>query len=159
MNGTRLGGTLVVLIAVFVLSPWNGRFWWVGLIAGLAAIACITPFTLQAVHSIATHSRPMRAASEALLMVAAMVVFGFSAIYLGINRHGTQFEGLHTRMDAVYFTMTTVATVGYGDVHPTGQLARGLVSLQMLFDLTLLAFSVKLLSTAANERAAGRDSL
>lgn len=150
---------MVLLAVVYVASPWDGKLWWVGLLAGLAAVALITPFTLRAVHSISASARPTRSAMEALLMVAAMVVFGFSAIYMAINRHGTQFEGLHTRMDAVYFTMTTVATVGYGDVHPVGQLARGLVSLQMLFDLTLLALSVRLLSSAAKERVRAEDSL
>lgn len=159
MPGARLGLVVGLLAAVYIFSPLNGHLWWLGLLVGLLALVCIAPFAVRRATSVAESDAPLRAAAEAILIVAGMVVFGFSSVYLAINRNSTQFEGMSTRLDAIYFTITTVATVGYGDVHPTGQLARALVSLQMLFDLTLLALSVRLLSAAAKERVSGRDSL
>lgn len=53
--------------------------------------------------------------------------------------HDGQFVGLETRTDALYFTLATLLTVGFGDVHAAGQLARVLVSIQMVFNVLVLA--------------------
>jgi hypothetical protein len=50
-----------------------------------------------------------------------------------------QFEDLHTRTDALYFTLTTMATVGYGDIHAKGQAARALVTAVIAFDVVVVA--------------------
>jgi hypothetical protein len=61
--------------------------------------------------------------------------------------------------------MSTVLTIGYGDVHAHGQLARGVVLVQMVFDVVVLAAGATTLtarvkrtaaSRAADRRAAGR---
>jgi Ion channel len=52
-----------------------------------------------------------------------------------------EFEGLATRIDALYFALTTLFTVGYGDIHPVGQLARALVSVQMVLNVGVLALA------------------
>ncbi|HSH23776.1 MAG TPA: potassium channel family protein [Acidimicrobiales bacterium] len=44
-----------------------------------------------------------------------------------------------TRIDAVYFTMTTMSTVGYGNVAPESQLCRLVASWQMLFTMVFVA--------------------
>ena len=64
-----------------------------------------------------------------------------------------QFEGLATRTDALYFTVVTMATIGYGDIHPTGQLARVIVMLAVLFQVVFLT---ALVSTIAR-RLGGTD--
>jgi hypothetical protein len=38
-----------------------------------------------------------------------------------------QVSGLNTRTDALYFTLVTMATVGFGDIHAEGQFARAMV--------------------------------
>jgi voltage-gated potassium channel len=45
----------------------------------------------------------------------------------------------HTR--ALYFAITVFATVGFGDITPTTNTARIIVSIQMLLDLVLIAWS------------------
>jgi voltage-gated potassium channel len=46
---------------------------------------------------------------------------------------------LHTRTDALYFTLSTLTTIGFGDVHAVGQVARVLVIVQMIFDVVFVA--------------------
>jgi voltage-gated potassium channel Kch len=41
--------------------------------------------------------------------------------------------------DAIYFSVTTLTTVGFGDLVPVSRAARLAVAGQMLFDLVLLA--------------------
>ncbi len=58
--------------------------------------------------------------------------------YAVATHHPGQFEGLVTRTDALYFTVTTITTVGYGDIHASGQAARALVTAMMVFDVVFL---------------------
>jgi len=90
-----------------------------------------------------------------LLVVLELVLVVFSLTYFSLALHGTnQMAGLHTRIDALYFTATTIATVGYGDIHSIGQLARVINTIQLVFDILFLAVFVRLISTAASQHQA-----
>lgn len=145
----RLVGLAVALGVVYALAPLQGDRWWVGALLGAAALAAVAPFTVRRVTAVRTAATPVFAAAEAVLLVVAMVVFGFSALYLAIAHHEGQFVGLESRVDALYFTVTTLSTVGYGDVHAAGGVARLAVTVQILLDLSVIAGAVKLLLGAA----------
>ncbi|KJK59569.1 hypothetical protein UK12_03810 [Saccharothrix sp. ST-888] len=72
----------------------------------------------------------------AVLSALALVVF--ATAYLALSRQPGQFIGLRTRLDALYFTVITMSTVGYGDITPHGQEARVVVMLQILYTLIFL---------------------
>ncbi len=87
-----------------------------------------------------------------LLVVLEIVLVVFSLTYFTLALHGHhEMAGLHTRVDALYFTATTIATVGYGDIHSVGQLARIVNTIQLVFDILFLAVFVRLISTAASQ--------
>ncbi|MET0414807.1 MAG: potassium channel family protein [Actinoplanes sp.] len=48
-----------------------------------------------------------------------------------------------TRTDALYFTVTVFATVGFGDISATSQIARRLVTAQMILDLLVLGLGIR----------------
>jgi pectin methylesterase-like acyl-CoA thioesterase len=145
----RIAVLALALSALYAVIPLQTELWWLGLLLGLIALLAITPFTVRRATAIATSERPMLAAAEAIVWVVAMLVFGFSSVYLAINRGEGEFVGLSTKVDAVYFTATTLATVGFGDIHAAGQAARVAVTMQMVLDLSLLAIAVRLLVRAA----------
>ena len=87
-----------------------------------------------------------------LLMVAvAVIALSFHAVSMIPG----QFEGLETRTDALYFTVVTLATIGYGDIHPVGQTARALVVVAMGFHVVFLTFLVSAISRRLGERLQG----
>jgi hypothetical protein len=86
---------------------------------------------------------------ESLLLALCLTVIAFSLAYL---RLAAQFDGLSTKTDALYFTVSTLATVGYGDVHPVGQTARGLATIQMAVDLVFVATLLTILSGILDQR-------
>ena len=65
----------------------------------------------------------------------------------------SQIAGLHTRLDSLYFATTTLATVGTGDVHAAGQVARALVLVQMIFNVVFVATIAALLSARVKSAA------
>lgn len=74
-----------------------------------------------------------------LLTLLYPVVVLFALTYYVIQSASpTQFDGLVTRTDSLYFTVVTLGTVGYGDFHPAGQLARWLTTVQIAFDLVVI---------------------
>lgn len=92
---------------------------------------------------------------QLLLTAFYLLVLAFATVYfvLALNVDG-QFQGIANRTDALYFTVSTVATVGFGDVHASGSIARALVTMQMIFDLIYLGTAVRLLGVVRVDRAA-----
>ncbi|MEV7930376.1 MULTISPECIES: potassium channel family protein [unclassified Kitasatospora] len=80
------------------------------------------------------------------LIFLAMTIF--SATYYVMAARPGDFEGLVTRLDALYFTVVTLATVGYGDITPTGQAPRLVVILQIGYTFVFLATAAGTLSRA-----------
>jgi hypothetical protein len=78
----------------------------------------------------------------AMLLVLLVMTFSLTFYLLELASPG-QFDDLNTRTDALYFTLTTMATVGYGDIHAEGQVARALVAAVIAFDVVVVASLVR----------------
>lgn len=91
---------------------------------------------------------------ESLYYLLSLTVFTFAfAYYFLAEARAGEFAGLATRTDALYFTVTTMVTVGFGDVHAQGQLARGLVTAHMVFDVVFVSAFVSVLTARVRRRA------
>ena len=77
-----------------------------------------------------------------MLVVLLVMAFSLAFFLLELASPG-QIAELHTRTDALYFTLSTMATVGYGDVHAEGQAARALVCGVIAFDVVVVASLVR----------------
>ncbi|CUR54988.1 membrane hypothetical protein [metagenome] len=89
---------------------------------------------------------------EALSMLLVLLVMSFSlAFYLLNEIRPSEIPELQTRTDALYFTLSTMATVGYGDVHAEGQLARAMVSGLIVFNVVVVAALVRTQTSRRSE--------
>jgi len=152
----RLALLVAALGALYAGLPFDGREWWVGALVGIAAIIGLAPFTVSRVRAINNAEHPGIVAIEALVLLLTITILGFAGIYLTINRHGNQFVGLETKLDSVYFTVTTFSTVGFGDIAAIGQKARGAVVAQMAIDLLVIGVAAKVLLGALQSRVGQR---
>ncbi|WP_345116097.1 potassium channel family protein [Hymenobacter algoricola] len=75
-----------------------------------------------------------------LALVLAGVSFGVGIIGF------TLIEG-YNLLDAVYMTMITVSTVGFGELHPMSPHGRLFVSIYIFFNLLVIAYLVSVLTT------------
>jgi hypothetical protein len=74
----------------------------------------------------------------------------FAATYVLIAESGdANFGGPLSRTDALYFTVTVLSTVGFGDITPKSEMARLVVTVQMLANLALIGLGARTLLGAA----------
>jgi len=140
---------VALLMVAFVLLPLRGEWRWLGCTVGLLAIAGTVPITIRRLHAVRRSEQPVVVALEAIVLLVSMLILGFAAVYFAIDFDQDQFNGLATRTDAVYFTVTTLSTVGFGDITATGQVARILVTVQILVDLAFIGIAVRVFARAA----------
>ncbi|MCL3837111.1 potassium channel family protein [Aeromicrobium duanguangcaii] len=151
----RLGWIAAVRIAVS-LAALAAAYWLVPLrsagteFTGLAvalvvfgAVAAVqVPLIVRATH-------PTIRAVEALSLVVPVFLVIFARTYLAASTNDpAAFNEPLTRTDALYFTVTCLATVGFGDIVPVTQPMRLLVTAQILLDLVLIGVVVKLFVSA-----------
>ncbi|ASW54432.1 potassium channel family protein [Plantactinospora sp. KBS50] len=88
----------------------------------------------------------------AVALVGGLMTFALADYVIQLS-DPDQFIGLRTRIDALYFALATLTTVGYGDVHAQGQFARASVIIQMVFSVGVVATGASLLIKGASERS------
>jgi len=152
-------GALVHMIAIvaiavtaFALLPLRGEWSWLGAIGAIAAQGLLVPFTVRRAQHLSTSPQPFVDAAVAVLTIVTVLIFGFAGVFMVLAETPGQVAGLETKIDAVYFTVTTVGTVGTGDIHAEGQAARVVATIQILINLTVLGIAVRLLTTVAQKR-------
>ena len=143
---------VAALFAFYSFVPLRGQWWWVGAAVGALSLVALVPLTVHRLRAVNTSDTPMLEAFEALVLLLTILMTGFAAVYYGMNHAHDQFRGIDTRIDAVYFTVTTLSTVGYGDITAVSQTGRVAVTVQMLFDLAFLGIAVRVLSATARRR-------
>jgi voltage-gated potassium channel len=95
---------------------------------------------------------------DGLITVILVVVVAFAmAFYIMEKSSPGEVVDLNTRLDSLYFTVSTLLTIGYGDVHAQGQAARALVLVQVVFDVVFVATAAGLLSSRVRSRARQRS--
>ena len=127
----------------------------ISLAVGLVALTTVAAYQ---VRSIIRARHPAVRAVEALSVTAPLFLLLFAASYYLMARADAGNFNVHTltRTDALYFTVTVFATVGFGDINPTSQAARVLVMVQMIIDLIVLGLGIRIFAGAIQ---AGRQNL
>jgi len=93
---------------------------------------------------------PTLQSAEALVLVAAMFIAVYAAIYVVLSQQDPQaFSEPLTHFSAYYFALTVLATVGFGDITPVTDLARLIAMTQMSLDIVFIGVVVRILGGAA----------
>ncbi|WP_405921620.1 potassium channel family protein [Streptomyces sp. NBC_00122] len=142
-------GSVGVLTALYYLAPLSGELdvsIVVTLSLGLAVFGGLITWQITAV----TRSEyPRLRAIEALSTAVPLFLLLFSAAYYVLEEKVPHsFSEPLNRTDALYFTVTVFATVGFGDITATTQTSRIIVTGQMIVDLILVGVIAKVLFSA-----------
>jgi hypothetical protein len=146
-----------LLLAYFMVPLDTGDDLALGLMAvgvGLIVFAAIFVRQMRRIR-IARH--PFLRAVEAVAMVATLFVVTLASIHYGLAQSDpSAYSEPLTRLDAAYFVVTTLATVGFGDITPTSAVTRSVTTVQMVLGVVLLGAGVKVLLGVARDAAEQR---
>jgi hypothetical protein len=157
----RITVIVVVMLGVYALVPLqpNGEVGnWIVVAVGLLVFVMIVVWQ---VREVAMAERPVIRAVEALAIILTVFLVIFASQYVAESLEtATAFSEPLTKLAGLYFTMTVFSTVGFGDIVPVSNVARVISMIQMIGDLIVIGFAVKVLSGVASERVQSkRDAL
>ncbi len=157
--GLRSLASVAVLVTAYFLLPFtrllNGRLIVEFVVGVLLVIVVLTVQTWMTLRS----RYPLLRSAEAMATAIPLFLVVFSTTHYLINGldPGSYSEPM-TRFDALYFTMTTFATVGFGDITPVSVPARFVTLIQMIGGLILVGVVARVLISAARVREDRRSS-
>ncbi|WP_244928089.1 potassium channel family protein [Nocardioides sp. W7] len=151
----RLLGILGFILALYFLVPVNTEPPTQVVVRGLLGVLLLVALAagLRAQLRLAALDGDRRIDGLVAAIVTVLVAFAFAFYALQVHQPD-QVEGLHTRVDGLYFSASTMLTIGYGDVHAVGQAARIVVLVQMVFDVVFVATAASLLASKVRRAAA-----
>ena len=148
---SRPGLILVGLLAAYYAFPTE----WAGVsaagvavslaitVAGLALVAAVMVRELGAVR----RGDPGRGVRMLAMMLVLLIMAASLTFFLLNQARPEEFVGMQTKTDALYFTLATMSTVGFGDVHAEGQVARALVCILIVFNVVVVASLARIYTT------------
>ncbi|MET9211925.1 MULTISPECIES: potassium channel family protein [unclassified Nocardia] len=140
----------------FDLNAWPGRV--MGVCTFIAGIIGLGWLVWRRVEHFLNAPTSAGGRVDGVLLVVCIVCVVFSLYYFRLQQlQPGQFQGLTTRTDALYYTMVTLGTIGYGDVHAVGQAARIATMVQIVFDLVVLGTLISIATNSVNTRIAAAD--
>lgn len=131
--------TLAVAIGAFYLVPVTGRWWDFSTIMFWVVIGALIALVAKQLVKQAKAGSDPSVRMRTLLFLLYPIIAVFALIYYALQVHSPdEFVGITSRTDSLYFTVVTLGTVGYGDVHPVGQAAKWITMGQIVFDLVVI---------------------
>ncbi len=151
----RAVATTVVVVTAYFLLPLDGLAELPGFITLPLALAGFGALMVIQTRAIIASPHPGLRAVEALAISLPLFLVIFSASYyvMGVADPAWFTESM-SKLDALYFTVTVFATVGFGDIAATSPPARAAVTVQMIADLIVLGVGVRVLTGAVREARA-----
>ena len=119
--------------------------------AGLALLCALLVFQVR--RQVRAWETPSVRVQSVMGLLLPLVTFFALVYYLMAD----QFVGIENRTDALYFAVVTLGTVGYGDVHPTGEAAKIVAMLQIALDLVVVGVLVSIATGRVRARAERRE--
>ena len=161
----RVNGSLLRIVtvtpAIFLLYAFAPLDRERALAGTLGFIIALLAFGMLAAYQIVAVVRspyPRIRAVEAALMCVPVLLVMFATAYCTASSvdEGSFTEPL-SRLDGFYLAMTVFATVGLGDIAPTSDVTRSMVTVQMAVDLVVVGVLAKVLLRAVERRTRGKN--
>jgi TRAP-type C4-dicarboxylate transport system permease large subunit len=139
-----------ILLGFYYLVPVDGgdsatQLWLRALVSGLLLAGAVWFVVRTVVREAGAEDEDVDLDRLVLAAVTGIIAFALADLAIARAAPG-QFTGLATKADGLYFALSTLSTVGYGDIHPVGQLARHVVTLQLVFNVIVLAAAARTLT-------------
>jgi voltage-gated potassium channel len=154
--------TTTLLLVVYYQAPLDRPLTAVSGLLFVTALVLLGAVVAYELRGILQSQQPRLRAVRAFGVGLPLLLVVFAATYCVVagQQPGAFSEPLD-RTDGLYFTVTVFATVGFGDIAPVSELARVLVTIQMLIGLLAVGLVAKLVfgavQVATTRRAQQRE--
>lgn len=152
-----VGTALFVVAAVaayFAMPPKDldvDSVWHAVLLLALAVVLLVLLYVVS-LRRIGRSRYPMLRALLIITVFFVTYVLLMAYVYLSLeSRFPGQVPGVSTHVDALYFTVTVLTTVGFGDIAPVGQAAKAVVTTQMVFTVVVLGALLRSAATVGRQ--------
>ena len=135
----------VAVLGLYYVFPFDGGSLqasvWIRLVGGMILFG-LTVFLVA--RKVWNSQFPELRTMEALAVAFPRFICVYAGVYLGLSHQNPQaFSEVLTHTSSLYFTVVTFGTVGFGDIHPVSDVARLLVTSQVLVDVLFVGFVVR----------------
>ena len=148
---------VALIVMLYYLVPWDSsEFGEIAVRLGISLVVVVVG-TVISIQYVLRARYPMLRVFEVLAVVVALVLASFASAYAYLSHVDSDaFSEVLTRTDALYFSITTATTVGFGDISASTEGARIVVMLQMITNVVVLGVAARSLLYAARKRVAER---
>jgi voltage-gated potassium channel len=145
----RALGSTIALVAIYYLLPLDRASVATTVVMLGVGLLGLVGLVAYQVRSIMNATYPALRAVGALATSAPLFLLLFAGTYFVTSAiSASNFSEPMTRTDALYFTVTVFATVGFGDIVATTEGARVLVMGQMIVDVIIVGIGAKIIVDA-----------
>ena len=154
----RMSLSIAIIIAVFVVVPADDLASGTpGFGLTLGVVLLVGMIAWELFRTVRDPYPEVRAATSLLVLVTLLVImFALTYAALSVGDPASFTEPLD-KSNAIYFTVTTLSTTGFGDIAADSATARWVVTAQMLFDLVAGVGRARVFSRAAKTGRARRN--
>ena len=143
--------TTTVLVTLYYVLPMDRGFDAHTVLLLVVYLAVLVVVLAWRVRGLFRSRYPgLRAVETLALFVPLYLLLFATTYYLAERADSGYFSQPLTRTSALYFSVTVFSTVGFGDIVAKTDLARLVVTVQMLLDVILLGFGVRVFVSAVN---------
>jgi len=149
----------VILFCLYAWAPLGQRPEGSVLVAMVLSLLVLAGVVTWQVVAVTRSPLPWLRAAEGIALSVPLLLLLFASTYFATEKVvAGSFNEQLTRIDALYFSTTIFATVGFGDIWASSQAMRVLVTVQMIADLVLVGLIAKVLVGAAQRRRRALDA-
>jgi voltage-gated potassium channel len=153
----RITGITVALLVAYFAAPIGQDADVTGVVVLAVGLVTFVALLTYQIRRILDSPMPQLRAAEALATVVPLVIVVFALFYVGLSAADpAAFTELMTKVNGLYFTVTVLSTVGFGDITAVTDGARIAVTLQMIVDLLIVGVLVKVIIGASRIAVARR---
>jgi voltage-gated potassium channel Kch len=150
-------GTIAILCVYFVFPLDDREDAAVELLAVVGGLVVFALIFWRQIRLIRSAEYPLLRAVEAIALVATIFIVLMSTVAAAFSTaDASNYSEPLSRTDALYFTVTTLATVGFGDITPTATVTRLFTTFQILLGVGLLGVGLRSMVTVAKQVAEAR---
>ncbi|MEN6388783.1 MAG: ion channel [Syntrophomonas sp.] len=140
-GGILIGVTVISLLNLLINIPFSAVFASLAIISGITLIFASFSDTFRITSKII--KEPEMSLIGCWVMSFVSITVGFSSIYLDLVRHNPHhFSGIIDGISALYFSVNTFATVGFGDIYPVSSIAKFLVTGEIFIAIIVLPLTI-----------------